>query len=108
VTAAALGMPFYPGAVALRNQVAGAQNRRTAVVQLLTPDGVERVYRWYKQRLPGPVSKDQLDTRAEPATGVLMSNDRRRVLSLWLTRRGEQTLIQITRIDLAQPKASSR
>jgi hypothetical protein len=99
VDPAALGLPIYPGAIQADTGGMAVKNASGSShqVSLVTNDGFEQVYQWYKQRMPGGSEQTHLlvpgGSVASFEVGKLGDRDQRSVV---ITESGGKTAILLT------------
>jgi hypothetical protein len=99
VNAAALGLPLYPGAIA--SDTGGMAVHNTSgtsnVVSLTTTDSFDKVYAWYKLRMPNGTEQTHMmaagGSVASFAEGKLGDKDQKSVV---ITESGGKTTILLT------------
>ena len=105
VDEASLGLPIYPGATRVKDKDAatvnmefgGEEGVRIVAAKFDTPDRVEKVSAFYRDRLGGRVTKYTEKDSWDKTVFEIKKGDNAKVVSLM--RRSDGTLIELVRVD---------
>jgi hypothetical protein len=97
VTPVELGLPFYPGTMPVLSARRTRSGQVTATVELTTSDSVEQVYNYYRRELGRPLRTDMLTLDSREQRAALGKGDGDDLTDLTIMRRGDKTLVVITR-----------
>jgi hypothetical protein len=101
VSAAALGLPIYPGVIAGATGGMAVQNASgtSSQVSLQTNDSFDQVYQWYRERMPNGSEQTHLVVKggsvASFEQGHLGDKDQKSVV---ITESGGKTAIMLTHV----------